>query len=267
MWGAVIGDLAGSIYEYGQYRKSSIVTVDELITKDSFFTDDTILTIAIYDAIRASCDYEGALRKYGNEFLKYQPKTSIKDVFPSAFGGNFTNWLAGKNNGESIGNGAMMRISGIGKMFDTEYDVIQNAIRATTPSHNTTSAVNSAKTVALVIFYARMGYSKQQILKKCGIDKLEYKPFEKFNKTCDETLGNCLFATFTSNNFEEALRKVISYGGDTDTNGAIVGGMAEALYGIPEYLVNQARTKIPLVFSFILDDAYIKKIRKAARSY
>lgn len=261
MWGAIVGDLAGSIYERKQYRNVTPIDVKELITEDSFYTDDTILTVAIYDAIRSSHDYENALREYGKRFVDYRPQTSVKEIFPTAFGGNFVRWLKNENDGKSIGNGAMMRISGIGNMFYTEKEVIENAILATKPSHNTPSAIESAKTVALIIFYARMGYNKSHIREKLGFDTIEYKPFEKFNKTCDETLNNCLYALFESQNFEDALRKVISFGGDTDTDGAIVGAMAEALYGIPEYLVNKARKKIPTFFSYILEEAYTRKIR------
>jgi ADP-ribosylglycohydrolase len=104
-----------------------------------------------------------------------------------------------------------------------------------------------------------MGYSKEEIFSKIDVGTIEYKPFEKFNKTCYETLNNCLYAFFNSVNFEDAICKVISYGGDTDTNAAIVGGMAEAFYGIPEHLVRKARKKLPTIFSIILDDAYAKK--------
>lgn len=151
MWGAVIGDLAGSVYEYEQYKKVGLIPVNELITKDSFLTGNTILIIAVCDAIRSLVDYEGMLREYGNKYIKYRPQTSSEEIFPSAFGGYFVRWLKGENNGESIGNGAMMRISCIGKMFDTEEEVIHNVILATTPSHNTISAINCAKIVARVL--------------------------------------------------------------------------------------------------------------------
>ncbi len=263
MWGAVIGDLAGSTYEYSQTKKIEPVLVSDLISDDSFFTDDTILTVAIYDAIREGKDpdYEKVLRQYGERYIDSSPETSFQNHFHGYFGGNFVRWIKREAAGNSIGNGAMMRISGVGKMFDTEEEVIKNAMLATIPSHHSTEAIDCARTVALIIFYARKGLKKEEIREKLDLGVIEYKPFYQFNKTCYDTLNNCLYALFESMNFEDAIRKVLSYGGDTDTNAAIVGSMAEAIYGIPEYLVNQARKKVPTIFSYILDDSYIRKVR------
>ena len=196
---------------------------------------------------------------YGKKYEHYRP--DFEPYFRSSFSPGFIKWINGQKDGNSIGNGAMMRISGVGKMFDTEKEVIENAMLATKPSHNALESIECARTVALVIFYARQGLSKEEIIKKLDLGVIEYKPFLCFNKTCYETLNNCLYALFESVNFEDAIRKVISYGGDTDTNAAIVGSMAEAIYGVPEYLVNQARKKVPTVFSYILDDSYAQKIR------
>lgn len=264
MWGAIIGDLAGSIFEYEQHSKVSYVTVDKLIVDDSFYSDDTILTIAIYEAIRNGQDYEKVLREYGKRYLDYVPETR-KTHFPTTFGGNFIRWIKGEVEGNSIGNGAMMRISGIGKMFDTEEEVVEQAMLATKPSHNSLEAIECARTVALFILYARQGYRRLEILEKLGIKSIEYKPFETFNKTCYETLNNCLYAIYDSINFEDAIKKVLNYGGDTDTNAAIVGAMAESLYGVPEYLVEKAKSKIPGIFTYVIEDSYIRKSRHFRR--
>ena len=93
------------------------------------------------------------------------------------------------------------------------------------------------------------------ILKRLNID-LNYKPFDKFNTTCSQTFDNCVFAVFNSNSFEESIKTVLSYGGDTDTNACIVGSMAEALYGIDRKLIKQANNYIPDDFVKILDKAY-----------
>lgn len=101
---------------------------------------------------------------------------------------------------------------------------------------------------------------KEQIIETLKIE-YSYKPFTKFNLTCNETINNCLYALFSSNSFEEALIKVISYGGDTDTNACIVGSMAELLYGIDDCLIKKAKNKIPNEFVQKLDEGY-KRIRK-----
>ena len=254
MWGAIIGDLAGSTYEYGQIKKVTRIDNKEIIIgEDSFFSDDTILTIAILDAIENDCDYEKYLKKYGNKYKDY--KHNYKPYFKTSFSPGFIKWVEGEKEGNSSGNGAMMRISSIGYLFDKKEDVIRNSHLATIPSHNTEEAVLCAEKVALIIYYARHGISKKEIIEKLNI-KLEYKPFKKFNTTCYETIDNCMYALFTANSFEESINKVISYGGDTDTNACIVGSMAEALYGIDKKLIEKAKEKIPQDFVRILDKGY-----------
>ncbi len=256
MWGAVIGDIAGSIYEYAQYQSVSSIDIPHLFTGNSFYTDETILTIANYDAILNKGDYEFYLREYGRRYANLNIADEFVDHFPRVFSSKFEKWVNGKTKGKSNDNGAMARISGIGKMFDHLTDVRENAFLATIPSHNSTEAIQCATQIALIIFYARMGYSKNRIMNTLNIKRLEYNTFTSFNETCYETYGNCLMATFTSSNFEEAVKKVISMGGATSTNGCIVGAMAEALFGVPEWCVNKARELIPEKFSAILDKAY-----------
>ena len=256
MIGAIIGDLAGSIYEFEQTRKVKNVEVKELISDISFYSDDTILTVAIIDAILQGGDYNRYLREYANRYLGYLPNFS--PYFKGIFSKGFTSWLKTSSQGKSCGNGAMMRISPVGFMFETEEDVIDNAILATICSQNNTSAISSSIKVALIIFYARKGLTKEQILKKLNIT-LKFKPFERFNITCIETFDNCVYATFTSNSFEEAVKKVISYGGDTDTNACIVGAMSEALYSVNRSTVALARQKLPKEFLDVLGRVYEKE--------
>ena len=253
MWGAIIGDLAGSIYEYEQEKEVKEIKNQEIIKKDSFFSDDTILTIAILEAIQNDKNYEKYLRLYGNKYMLYKPE--VEPYFETIFSPGFSKWVAYEKEGNSTGNGAMMRISPIGFMFNTEEEVIENSRLATIPSHNTEEAINAAKTIALIIYYARKGMSKEEIIKKLNIN-LKYEPFKTFNYTCGTTIDNCLYALFTSDSFEESINKVLSYGGDTDTNACIVGSMAEAMFGIDKKIIEKAKAKIPEEFIQILDKAY-----------
>ena len=153
----------------------------------------------------------------------------------------------------------MMRISPIGYLFNTEEEVIYNVKLATIPSHNEPNAISAATKIALIIYYSRMKMSKSWIIDKLNL-KIEYKPFEKFNMTCSDTIDNCIFALFTSSSFEESIINIISYGGDTDTNACIVGSMAEAMYGIDSSLIKIAKEKLPPEFNEILEKAYKKLI-------
>lgn len=263
MWGAIIGDIAGSIYEYKQTKGINKVSCDEIITDKGFFSDDTILTVAVADAIKNDKDYEKYLKLYSEKFKDYKPE--IEPYFKTSFSPGFMKWVKGETEGTSAGNGAMMRISPVGYMFNSEKEVIENAELVTKTSHNSIDAIESSKIIALIIYYAKNNWPKEEIIKKLNIE-LKYKPFERFNLTCKETIDNCLYAVFTSKSFEESIKKVISYGGDTDTNACIVGAMAEALYGIDKSLVEKAKSKIPNEFTKVIEQEYrIKNIEENER--
>lgn len=251
MYGAIIGDLAGSIYEYGQIKNISEVKINKLIEDNSFFSDDSILTIAILDAILNKGDYSSYIREYINKYSDYKPDFS--PYFKSPFSPGMMKWASEVSATKSCGNGALMRISPVGYMFDKETDVISNAYLATIPTHDSYEAINSARIIALMIFYFRNGLSKDLVFNKLNLD-ISYKPFTKFNTTCSETLGNCLYAIYNSNSFYDSISKVISMGGDTDTNACIVGSVSEAIYGIDDDLKELVYEK--------LDDDLGKVLRK-----
>ena len=253
MYGVVIGDLAGSIYEYNQTKEIISVIPDKIISKNSFYSDDTILTIAIIDAILHDKNYDYYLRKYIKDYKDYKPNFS--PYFKTPFSPNLIKWSESNIMGTSCGNGAIMRISPIGYMFDSEEEVIENAYLATIPTHNKKEAIDAAVLVARIIYHARHGLTKREIFNKLNI-KTDYKPFTKFNMTCDETLYKCLYMLENSNNFENAIRKTLLMGGDTDTNCAIVGSMAEAFYGIDKKLIEEANKKIPDNFQKMLVRGY-----------
>lgn len=254
MYGAIIGDLAGSIYEFDQVKKIKSIEMNNIIEENAFYSDDTILTIAILDAILNNKDYDYYLRKYIQEYKDYKP--AYKPYFPTPFSPNLTKWSNSNTVGNSHGNGAMMRISAVGYMFDNEEEVKENAKLATIPSHNANVSIECATTIALIIYHLRKGLTLDTIYKKLNI-KPQYVPFRKFNLTCEETIGNCLYALYNSTSFEDAIKKTLLMGGDTDTNCAIVGSMAESLYGIDNKLIEQANKKIPKEF--------VKTLNKAAK--
>lgn len=253
MYGAIIGDLAGSIYEYSETKEIISIIPNRIISEDSFYSDDTILTIAILDAILHDKNYDYYLRKYIQEYKKYKPNFS--PYFKTPFSPNLIKWSESDIKGTSCGNGAIMRISPVGYMFNTEEEVIENAYLATIPTHNTKEAIDAATMVSLIIYYARHGLTKREIFNKLSI-KLKYEPFTKFNTTCSETLDNCLYILYNSNSFENAIRKTLLMGGDTDTNCAIVGSMAEAIYGIKDKFIEEANNKIPGDFQKLLVRGY-----------
>ena len=249
MYGSVIGDLAGSIYEYDQTKGIKNIKVDNLINDNSFYSDDTILTIAIIDAILHDKDYEKYLKMYIEKYKDYKP--NFKPYFKTSFSPGLIKWAEGKKEGNSHGNGAMMRISGVGYLFDRKIDVLEHARLATIPSHNSKESIDAATKIALLIYYFRNGFSKEEVLDRFKFD-LKHEPFTRFNTTCNETINNCLYSIFNTSSFEDSIKEVISYGGDTDTNACIVGSVSESIYGIDRDLINQANEHIPEEFQMVL---------------
>lgn len=250
MYGAIIGDLAGSIYEYSQIKKVSSIQCEEIITDNSFYSDDTILTVAIADAIMHNKEYEKYIRMYGRKYINYKP--NFYPYFKTSFSPGFIKWLKSNGEGRSIGNGAMMRISPIGEAFNTKERVLENVINATKTSHNSKEALYCSGIIALIIFYAKKGLSKKEIINKLSLE-IKEPHIDKFNSTCSETIDLCLFSVFSTNSFEESIKMALAFGGDTDTNACIVGSMAEHLYGIDENIKSRARQKIPNEFARVID--------------
>ena len=255
MLGAIIGDLSGSIYEYEQFSNVKPININNIIEKGAFFSDDTILTMAILDAILSKKDYGEKLKEYGKKFANYLPNS--KPYFQTIFSPGFTKWVSGNFNGTSMGNGAMMRVSPVGYLFNTEQEVLENAYLATIPSHNDDMSIKCAQTVALIIFYARSGLSKEEIIKKMNL-VIKEPNIKNFNYTCKDTIDVCLYSLFNSNSFEESIKLSISFGGDTDTNACIVASMSEAFYGIDDNLIKEAFLKLPKEFIDLLDEGYSK---------
>jgi len=220
MTGSIIGDIIGSNYEFNNVRNYDF----EMFPSGCSYTDDTICTIAIADAILKKIPYKDSLIKWCRKYP--HPK--------GAYGASFSRWIRSKDPQpyDSFGNGAAMRVSPIGFAFDTEKETIRQAQMSAACSHNHEEGMKGAAAIALAIFRLRNTHDKDSIK---GILGWYYgyrlpAPFE-WNETCQGCVPLALHLFLDSSSFEDAIRKTVSYGGDSDTLGAIVGGMAEAYYG------------------------------------
>lgn len=276
MLGAIIGDVVGSYYEvleinyYKEHKKTRlyeerIKILDEsipLFTKDCSCTDDSILTCAIYDAVKnGKCNYEKYLKSYGLREINL----GLDKYGRSRFGKGFVSWLNGSYQGESYGNGAAMRISPIGFLFNSLDEVKKQSRLATIPSHNNFEAIKSAEAVATSIFLLRNGMKKSEVEQyiKNNYYNLNYNIEDlqrnyKFSSKSSESVPQSLYVFFRSNGFEDAIRKAISIGGDSDTIACIVGSLAEATYGIPNYIKDQAKPYLRDYMIDLLDNIYYK---------
>lgn len=275
MYGAIFGDLAGSIYEYDEFQDGRKKTINlkrrlsvfekELITNECFYSDDTILTIAILDSILNNIPYEINLKKYGLE--NRDIKNTTHPYFHNTFSPTFLKWCNGLDSGLSKGNGALMRISPVGYLFNSEKDVKEQSFLATIPSHFHLLSINYAQIVALMIYYYRKYQNKKEVFKiikhkyelnlNYCLETLQMNHI--FEGTCD-VLPILLYILNISNSFEESIRKTLSIGGDTDTNACIVGSIAEAFYGIPNEYITKINEFIPQNYQNLLNEGY-KRIK------
>lgn len=275
MYGAIIGDVAGSyieVLEINELHKKSVRSYDDRISildkNISLFndkcscTDDSVLTVAIADAILSEESYEDKLREYGNREISL----GVDAYGRSRFGGGFINWLNHNSEGNSIGNGSAMRISSVGYLFNSEKEVLEEANKATIPSHNSKEAIDAARMVAISIYLARNNYSKADIKKYLeknfdvsldfSLEELRHK--YRFSAKASESVPQAIYCFLISNDFEDAIRKALSIGGDADTIACIVGSIAEAYYGVPLELMEEVLPFIPDYFEDVIDKFYKK---------
>ena len=239
MIGAIAGDMIGSVYE-----GNAIKTTDFPLFQDrSSFTDDTVLTVAAAYSILKNAGYAESFKTFGRAYPH------------SGYGLNFFMWLFSDKSEpyNSWGNGSAMRVSPIGFAFNSIDDVLDEAKRSAEVTHNHPEGVKGAQAIAAAIFLARRGESKSKI-KKFIEDNLGYdlhrtleeiRPGYYFDETCEGSVPQAIIAFLESDNFEDAVRKAVSLGGDADTLACMTGGIAQAYYRtIPAYIVEEVRNRL-----------------------
>ena len=250
VYGAIIGDIVGSRFEFdrGPWTKDF-----ELFTDECEATDDTIMTVAVADALQR---VEGSLSE---EDIKEAAVTKMKQwggAFPNAgYGMHFKQWLQEDDPWpySSFGNGSAMRTSAVGWMYNSFEDVQKVAKWIAEISHNHPEGIKGAVCTAMVIYMARKGFEKDQIESYVrrnfdyNIDEsLEsMRARHEHNESCMDSLPKALVSFLRSDSFEDAIRNAVSLGGDADTIAAIAGSMAEAYYGVPEELKEKCLKKLP----------------------
>jgi ADP-ribosylglycohydrolase len=225
MLGAIVGDVVGSVYEWHNHRSKDF----PLFQPRSAFTDDSVLSVALADAILGGGDYAALMRAYGKRYPH------------AGYGGRFRQWLGDPAMGpyRSFGNGAAMRIGPAGWAYGTLEETLERAHGFTAVTHDHPEGIKGAQATAGAIWLARRGKSKAAIRgwveAHAGYDFTrtcdEIRPGYEFNETCQRTVPEALTAFFESTDFEDAIRLGISLGGDSDTLACITGSIAEAFYG------------------------------------
>ncbi len=221
----------------------------------STFTDDTILTIAIADFLLHDLDLIDTLKKYSRKY-------------PDAgYGESYQRWIFSDSREpyNSWGNGSAMRTSPIGFFYNKEGDVLKAARMCARVTHNHPQGVRGAQATSLSIFLARHGVSKNDIWKEISkwfnydLSKTinEIRPRYFFDVSCQGSVPQSIVAFLESYDYEDAVRKAVSLGGDADTMACITGGIAEAFYGpIPENIALETRKRLPDEFLKVIDEFY-----------
>jgi len=262
MIGAIIGDVVGSRFEFNNIKTKEF----ELVTNESNFTDDTVLTIAVMDWACNAKDKTDL-----SEAAKYLQKWARKYPY-AGYGGMFYRWkdLEHPAPYNSCGNGSAMRISAVGWLFNT-IDEIKKANEVITGvTHNHPEGLKGAEVTATLIYMARHGSSKEE-LKKYSLEmypEIADLDYEQLRKTycheaeiCQLTVPQAIYCFLISKDFEDCLRTTISIGGDCDTTAAISCAIAEAFYDdIPTQLIEDVLKKLPKEMVQIIEQADEKYI-------
>lgn len=247
MLGAIAGDIIGSAYEFHPWRGEW--QDFPLFPQKAAFTDDTVMTFALAKTIRDGEEGKGFGEALIDNFHAYGR------AYPKAgYGGKFYVWLREKNREpyNSYGNGSAMRVSPAGWACNTLEETEQLAAASAAVTHNHPEGIKGAQAVAGSIFLARTGALKDDIRQyvsgKYGYDLsrslAEIKPGYTFNETCQGSVPEAIQAFLESGNYEEAVRKAVWLAGDADTQAAIAGSIAEAMYGIPDAISKAALQRL-----------------------
>ena len=259
MYGAILGDIIGSPFEFDRGDKTKDF---KLFSRRSHFTDDSVMTLAVCEA----------LLKVGQDVTVKEIEDAVISSMQSwgrryphaGYGGYFRRWLTARHPEpyNSYGNGSAMRVSAVGWLYDSLEKTRTVAKATTNVTHNHPEGIKGAEATASAIFMARNGSSKEEI-KKYIENEFHYdlnrtlneiRPGYHMDETCQKTVPEAIIAFLEAKDFEDAIRNAVSLGGDTDTLGAITGSIAEAYYGIPEWLITECRKRINKDMRIVLDD-------------
>ena len=258
MYGAILGDIIGSPFEFDRGDKTKKF---EFLTRGCGFTDDSVMTIAVAEALIAvgsdadEKEIEEAVIANMQDWGKHYPH--------AGYGGSFRHWLKDRHPQPygSYGNGSAMRVSAAGWLYHTIERTREVARWTAAVTHNHPEGIKGAEATASCIFLARSGASKedmrdyveQEFHYDLSRTLNEIRPYYHHVESCQQTVPEAITAFLEAEDFEDAVRNAVSLGGDTDTLAAITGSIAEAFFGIPVVLKAECRNRIDPEMNRVLD--------------
>ena len=258
IYGAILGDIIGSPYEFDMGDKTKDFP---LFREDSQFTDDTVMTLAVAEAF---LDMDFAEDDDVTRDRLVYCLRNWADRYPDAgYGARFLTWLHQviPTPYNSWGNGSAMRVAPVGWLFDDLEMTRAMARLSAAVTHNHPEGIKGADATASILFLARTGSTKEQIrqfvTREFGYDLSrscdEIRPGYRHVESCQETVPEAITAFLEGSSFEDVIRTAVSLGGDCDTLTCIAGAMAGAFYGVPEELIFACRSRIPGDMRLVLD--------------
>jgi ADP-ribosylglycohydrolase len=254
MLGSITGDIIGSWYEF---RNIKVKDFQPLFHKGAKFTDDTVCTVAIADALVHELDPAATLQRWGREYWSN-----------GGWGQRFNLWLADDNPEpyNSYGNGAAMRVGAAGLLATSMEDALGLASSVTVITHNHPEGMKAAQATASAIWLARQGVVPEQIRKelterfgyRLDVTVDEIRPGYKFTEASQDSVPQALVCALEATGFEDAIRNAVSIGGDSDTIAAIAGSVAEARFGIPQEIAAKTWSYLPRDMRAVLTALYAK---------
>lgn len=268
MLGAILGDIIGSRFEFDRGGKTKDF---ELFTDECSFTDDTVMTVAVAEALLDV--EEGCGESFEKRVIKSMQKWGKK--YPNAgYGASFYWWLREENPKPygSYGNGSAMRVSPVGLRGLSINETCGMARSSAEVSHNHPEGLKGAEYAALVMCLGRKGFTKEEIKEFVDASGYDYEQsLDDLRKkhahveTCMDSLPKALASFFQGNSYEDVIRNAVSLGGDTDTLAAIAGGMAEGMYEIPKEIIEEGMKFIPDDMKEVIERYYAKRYQVRRR--
>lgn len=261
MYGAILGDIIGSPFEFDRGDKTKDF---KLFSRRSHFTDDSVMTLAVCEAL-LKVGQDATVKEIDDAVISSMQSWGRR--YPhEGYGGYFRRWLTARHPEpyNSFGNGSAMRVSAVGWLYDSLEKTRTVAKATANVTHNHPEGIKGAEATASAIFMARNGSSKEEI-KKYIENEFHYdlnrtlneiRPSYHMDETCQKTVPEAIIAFLEARDFEDAIRNAVSLGGDTDTLGAITGSIAEAYFGISETLISECRNRINKDMRDVVDAFY-----------
>lgn len=261
MYGAILGDIIGSPFEFDRGDKTKYF---KLFSRRSHFTDDSVMTLAVCEAL-LKVGQNAAVKEIEDAVITSMQSWGRRYLH-EGYGGYFRHWLTARHPEpyNSFGNGSAMRVSAAGWLYDSLEKTRVVAKATANVTHNHPEGIKGAEATASAIFMARNGSSKEEI-KKYIENEFHYdlnrtldeiRPSFHMDETCQKTVPEAIIAFLEARDFEDAIRNAVSLGGDTDTLGAITGSIAEAYFGISETLISECRNRINKDMRDVVDTFY-----------